>query len=224
MPSNKKRGSTSSTDSYSDMGSVYSSEATMSSYAPSYASMTSGGSTSTAMHGFGPGQGRQYLPCEFVGYGWCDVTFNLDDTESWIEHIITEHLYDQLPRKAICWFCDEYEFDYKGASARGDRRVNFDNRMHHIREHLLDGWTVDRIRVDHHFNEHLHKADLIPAGAYNSVRRWSELPAGNPPWLYAHNAVPFEVQKREERNQYQRTDTRHEERRQRKEHGKRGKR
>ncbi|KAI0513205.1 hypothetical protein F5B22DRAFT_279218 [Xylaria bambusicola] len=125
------------------------------------------------------------LPCEFVGYGRCDLIFALDDVENWIEHIINVHLRNKLPRKVFCWFCDEYTFDYKRAG--GDRRLNFEQRMWHIRDHFMnESRTVHNIRPDHYLNTHLHENSLIGDDQYNSVRRYSEVP--QPSYILDSNA------------------------------------
>ncbi|KAI3324602.1 hypothetical protein HD806DRAFT_534066 [Xylariaceae sp. AK1471] len=116
------------------------------------------------------------LPCEFVGYGSCDRTFALDEVEPWIEHIVTEHLKDHLPRKAICWFCDDYTFDSK--SVGNNRRTNFDNRMWHIHDHILND-----IRTIHN--------------AYHTTRRYDEFPQG--PWIIPYTAIPEDSEVREAR-------------------------
>ncbi|KAH8161288.1 hypothetical protein CIB48_g6952 [Xylaria polymorpha] len=125
------------------------------------------------------------LPCEFVGYSGCDRTFAMDDVDNWIEHIISDHLQENLPNQVVCWFCDDWIFDYKNV---GDRRANFENRMWHIREHFLDGMTAHNMRPDHHFNTHLQNFGLIPEHAYNLVRRYTEV--AQPSWIIPHDAFP----------------------------------
>ncbi|KAI0102620.1 hypothetical protein GGR51DRAFT_527089 [Nemania sp. FL0031] len=121
-----------------------------------------------------PGAPAHFLPCEFVGYKSCDTVFAIDDVESWIEHIISEHLQGKLPRIALCWFCDDITFDSKGSQ---DRRTNFVQRMWHIREHiLLEGKTVNDVRPDYYFNLHLHDHQILPETFYNLAHRYSEGP------------------------------------------------
>ncbi|KAI1325867.1 hypothetical protein F5Y16DRAFT_400894 [Xylariaceae sp. FL0255] len=125
------------------------------------------------------------LPCEFVGYDACDETFALDDVESWIEHIKVEHLRDNLPNKVLCWYCDDFTFDYRKAG--GDRNVNFHQRMEHIRDHIVtEGLTSRHIRPDHHMNNHLRAVGLISDESYGSVARWSEVPQG--PYIFPYSA------------------------------------
>ncbi|KAI0147828.1 hypothetical protein GGR57DRAFT_246557 [Xylariaceae sp. FL1272] len=201
MGSGKRHTSFSSTESHhSGASSLFSSGARS-----AWSSATAGTSYSAATVASGVPQIAHIprtLPCEFVGYGECQLTFDFDDVERWIEHIIGAHLHDRLPKRALCWFCDDYVFDYKDQYANGDRRVNYDNRMNHIREHIVyEGKTLADIRPDHDFNAHLNDNELISTNAYNGVRRWSEAPIG--PWLYAHDAVPYEMEVQAERRQRQ---------------------
>ncbi|KAI0855502.1 hypothetical protein F4860DRAFT_32946 [Xylaria cubensis] len=186
--------------SVSSQGSQYS---TMSQYTVD--SLFSHGSTaSTSTSGTVPdrhiaGFAAGNLPCEFVGYGGCDQTFALDDVNSWIEHIVTVHLQEKLPKVVICWFCDDYTFDYKKA---GDRRVNFNNRMWHIREHILhERLTAHHMRPDHHLNTHLQKYGLVPEHAYHAVRRYTEVPQPN--WILPHDGVPPDWEDRNSRREYE---------------------
>ncbi|KAI1369408.1 hypothetical protein F5Y08DRAFT_334819 [Xylaria arbuscula] len=141
----------------------------------------SSGGTSISSRGTSILVSRSSLPCEFVGYGGCDITFDIEDVHSWIEHIASEHLRNKLPERAFCWYCDEVEFDSKRA---GDRHTNFQQRMMHIREHIVyDGRKAHDIRPDHYFNKHLYEKGLIGEDAYNSVRKYSEV--RTPPFLDA---------------------------------------
>ncbi|KAI0542131.1 hypothetical protein GGR58DRAFT_338920 [Xylaria digitata] len=155
-----------------------------------------------------------HLPCEFVGYGGCDMVFSLDDYEGWIEHIIQDHLQDNLPRKVVCWFCDQFDFDSRRTS---DRRQNFDQRMYHIRDHFLnERRTIHDIRPDHHLNTHLHNSGLIQDEVYHSVRRWDEVP--QPSWILPHDGVPPGWYERESREQIEYSNPHDEERRHRRHH------
>ncbi|KAI0182440.1 hypothetical protein EV127DRAFT_320028, partial [Xylaria flabelliformis] len=138
------------------------------------------------------------LPCEFAGYGSCEQTFDLNDVNNWIEHIISVHLQEKLPKVAICWFCDDYVFDYKKV---GDRRVNFENRMHHIYEHILhERLTAHHMRPDHHMNTHLQKYGLVPEHAHRVVRRYADVPQPN--WILPHDGVPPDWEDRDSRGEY----------------------
>ncbi|KAH8160320.1 hypothetical protein CIB48_g7928 [Xylaria polymorpha] len=108
------------------------------------------------------------LPCEFVGYSGCDLTFAIDDVDNWIEHTISDHLKENLPKRVVCWFCGDWIFDYKNTK---DRRKNFENRMWHIRDHFLDGMTAQDMRPDHHLDMHLQDFGLIPEYGCPVTRR-----------------------------------------------------
>ncbi|XXG97024.1 Serine/threonine protein kinase [Hypoxylon texense] len=123
---------------------------------------------------YNPPAGALILPCELVGLGSCDIAFNYDRAEEWIDHII-RHLRDKLPLKGACWFCDDFLFDAK-ATAQGDRHMNFQYRMEHIRGHIADGKTANDIRPDYHMIEHLHKNGVISETSYNQAKEWSEMP------------------------------------------------
>ncbi|OTA53483.1 hypothetical protein K449DRAFT_440097 [Hypoxylon sp. EC38] len=146
--------------------------------------------------------GTLLLPCEFVGLGSCDISFNYNETEAWIEHIIVNHLQDKLPSKAACWFCDAFLFDAKASQVR-DRRLNFHNRMEHIREHIVsEGKTANDIRPDFHMLDHLRHYRLISDATYNRVRRWHEGPLHpeHTRHVYSHGYVPPERRVQQERS------------------------
>ncbi|OTA79948.1 hypothetical protein M434DRAFT_17920 [Hypoxylon sp. CO27-5] len=141
----------------------------------------------------GPAPGTLVLPCEFVGLESCDTTFNYDETDAWIEHIIVDHLHDRLPSKVACWFCDAYLFDAKAPQVR-DRRLNFHIRMEHIREHIAEGKTANDIRPDFHMIDHLRRYRLISEATYNQVKRWHEvsLRPEHMRHVYPHDYIPPE--------------------------------
>ncbi|KAI2642095.1 hypothetical protein GGS21DRAFT_290329 [Xylaria nigripes] len=142
----------------------------------------------------GLGQGQFFprrLPCEFWGYSHCDQNFALTEVQAWIEHIITEHLENQLPRRAICWICDDEVFDAKD----GDRRINFYRRMLHIRDHYAEGAITPIIRPDHYFNTHVGDAGLVPQSGYEFVRDYSEAPQAS--WIIPHDQYPSDMQAQE---------------------------
>ncbi|KAI0107829.1 hypothetical protein GGR51DRAFT_559163 [Nemania sp. FL0031] len=140
------------------------------------------------------------LPCEFVGYTNCDLVFPVNDVEGWIEHIVSDHLHGRLPSICRCWYCDDIIFDSQRA---GGPLINFQQRMWHIRSHILDGLTVHDIRPDYYLAEHLRHYRLIPEHVYHSVRRYTEvsLPTGTGPL----DEVGYEYRSREE----ERRDRRH---------------
>ncbi|KAI1261433.1 hypothetical protein F5Y18DRAFT_204540 [Xylariaceae sp. FL1019] len=92
-----------------------------------------------------------HLPCEFSGHTKCKKSFHVDDFDQWTEHIVSVHLRNQLPEQVSCWFCDGYFFDAQSNRARGDIRLNFEDRMWHIRNHIVEGgMTQYDIRPDPH--------------------------------------------------------------------------
>ncbi|KAI1373754.1 hypothetical protein F4677DRAFT_188217 [Hypoxylon crocopeplum] len=146
-----------------------------------------------------PTDGAYALPCEFAFLGECPVTFSFDQTDAWIEHIITEHLHDMLPAKADCWFCDTYRFDSR--QCHNDRRQNFKYRMEHIRGHIEDGKTVNDMRPDLHMLDHLRNHNLIGQGLYNYARRHNDLPcpSSHLNHIRGPDYMPRERQQQEER-------------------------
>ncbi|KAI0011691.1 hypothetical protein F4779DRAFT_615305 [Xylariaceae sp. FL0662B] len=153
-------------------------------YAPSYAPSDAGTcttysastvSTFQGIHNQIPAAAAPVLPCEFAGLAPCEETYHPEEIELWIEHIITVHLQDKLPVKAICWFCDEWTFDSRSREVDDDRRLNFYNRMYHIREHIVgEGKTEHDIRPDFYMVEHLHRYQLISEKNYLRFKRWRE--------------------------------------------------
>ncbi|KAH8735315.1 hypothetical protein BGZ61DRAFT_444060 [Ilyonectria robusta] len=55
-------------------------------------------------------QSSSRLVGEFVGYGHCMTTFDTNDEQGWIEHIVHDHLVYKLSTHCICWFCDHGEY------------------------------------------------------------------------------------------------------------------
>ncbi|CAJ2511588.1 Uu.00g072130.m01.CDS01 [Anthostomella pinea] len=143
--------------------------------------------------------GALSLPCEFVGLASCAYSFDQNDTAAWIEHTIQVHLHDRLPNKVLCWFCDEYSFDVSHLEVGGDRRLNFEQRMWHIRDHIMEeGKTAEQIRPDFHMLEHLDRHGLITKAVYTRAKRWREKV---PPvtGIYAPGYVPEERRVENER-------------------------
>lgn len=147
-----------------------------------------------------PGDGGYILPCEFVGYGACNEQFDPLDTEQWIEHIIVDHLQNQLPNKSNCWFCDNYDFDAR--RDRIDKMTSFRNRLEHVRSHILDeGCGADGIRPDFDLVAHLWKLRLISQRVYDAAQRYREGPRSRVTGIYRYDFIPEEQIQREEQNQ-----------------------
>ncbi|KAI0137282.1 hypothetical protein BJ170DRAFT_51407 [Xylariales sp. AK1849] len=123
-----------------------------------------------------PGGQRAYiLPCEFVGYAHCNRLFDADDTDGWMQHILFDHLQGRLPSDCLCWFCDDIEFFAKDHGLDNDLRTNLENRMDHIRRHIVfDHFTVNQIRPDYHFLDHLHRCGLVTDEVYHQALCWHE--------------------------------------------------
>ncbi|RYO86289.1 hypothetical protein DL764_009028 [Monosporascus ibericus] len=152
-------------------------------YEQSYASTLSEASTSytsvpEAVSEYGMALGDQsqyaatgpYLPCDFVGWSACNEKFDVDDLHGWVGHVEQYHLFDNFPRKVMCWFCSETFKVGKNAS-KDERRTNFWSRMQHIQTHIRrDRKGEDDIRVDFHYAEHLHSAGLISEEVYHLAR------------------------------------------------------
>ncbi|KAI0852091.1 hypothetical protein F5Y00DRAFT_206687 [Daldinia vernicosa] len=164
------------------------------------------------------------LPCEFVGFG-CNQTFNFNEVDAWIEHIIADHLLHKLPSKAICWFCDTWRFDSKAPEVGYDRRQNFENRMWHIREHFIEGKTVHDIRPDFHMLEHLHRHKIIAEDTYIECKRWNDLSCRREEMKHvrSRNFVSPEMEARNRRSQQVPVDIVKDERQRKKAQGQKGK-
>ncbi|KAI0900807.1 hypothetical protein F4806DRAFT_491695 [Annulohypoxylon nitens] len=164
------------------------------------------------------------LPCEFYAIGGCEAFFDYDDTNSWIEHILGDHLQDKLPQKADCWFCTTFSFNVKDPRVHGDRRLNFEYRMNHIHGHIGEGKTAADMMPDFHMLDHLLKHNLISEGRYNEVRRWHGLPCPRDhlKGFYKPGFVSPEKQKQAERSNMVQIDQNKEERQRKKDKKKRG--
>ncbi|KAI1188442.1 hypothetical protein F5B17DRAFT_268645 [Nemania serpens] len=201
MSHRNRQYSVSSTGSYSTTSSIFS-------RTPSVSTV----SVPDEDHGF-HGAVAGGLPCEFVGYSDCEQNFDIDDFNSWVEHIVSVHLRHRLPKTVVCWFCDDEVFNSK----KGDRESNFRRRMWHIRGHILQqGLTLHNIRPDHYMNAHLFKNGLIHEERFHAVQRWGEVPQGS--WIIAHDAMPPERQARDLRQGIEVVNPHEEERHRRREH------
>lgn len=120
----------------------------------------------------GPSPSR--LPCEFVGYDHCEETFNIDDKDGWISHIIQCHLGNNFPPRCICWFCDE---EYVAqSSSTVDCWESYQLRMDHIAEHFrTSNLGVDEIRPDFFFLDHIHRHGLVSKEEYRHATKYREL-------------------------------------------------
>ncbi|KID78778.1 uncharacterized protein G6M90_00g026700 [Metarhizium brunneum] len=120
---------------------------------------------------------RILLPCEFRKFSGCQKQFDLHDKDSWIDHIIDEHLHGRCPRVSICWFCDESVFR-SGSNQKDEKLESFRQRMYHTATHFKEGMTAADIRPDFYFLDHLRENNLIDESTFRSAKKLGELPGG----------------------------------------------
>jgi hypothetical protein len=122
------------------------------------------------------------LWCEFSSLLGCDVTFRGDDEARWIRHHL-QHLGEEVPRRMVCWFCDDHPpFKWSANTKHGDpfseSKAVFEERMQHIRQHIFDDWqTIEAQRPDFHMVQHLYKHGRLDRNVYDAAMSYSELPA-----------------------------------------------
>lgn len=132
------------------------------------------------------------LPCEFVGYSGCKVTFHPEEMSAWVEHI-SQHLCHELPTKCVCWFCDDFEFDAEKHGCERDKYANFFERMEHIRSHIVDDrYEISQIRPDFHFLALLKEKHLVTDKMYQAATAWDETPGPHVEGIYSYDFVPFQ--------------------------------
>lgn len=158
------------------------------------------------------------LPCEFAGYADCDASFPADDFEGWFAHILTGHLRNKIPPSSVCWFCDDFDF-HAGQNGRSpDWGTNFQDRMQHIREHMVnDGYMIHDMRPDFFLLEHMEEYRLIDPEKISLARQWVDGPAPFRPDIYNHDFMPEATRRRERLDTVQVIDQRSEDRRRRRE-------
>jgi hypothetical protein len=117
--------------------------------------------------------GSQRLWCEFSVLKGCNAEFALDDDFVWIAHHAL-HQQDKFPMQLVCWFCDHVPFQ---ATRPHDSYANFEERMLHIRGHIVDDYaTVEHQRPDFHMIGHLYRLGLLDKETYARVQEYTELP------------------------------------------------
>jgi hypothetical protein len=123
-----------------------------------------------------PQRPGQILWCEFSELLGCQETFSLDDETSWVDHHAL-HLHDSFPRRLMCWFCDHEHAPFV-ARAPDYGFANFEDRMQHIRGHILSDhrWTSEHMRPDFHMITHLHDNGLIDDFMFHHAMSYNELP------------------------------------------------
>ncbi|KAF3014708.1 hypothetical protein E8E14_006776 [Neopestalotiopsis sp. 37M] len=182
--SHRRASTTTATSSSTDQSSVFSSQ---------YVDSEFSASTAPSLGSDPNGMGFAFLPCEFVGYTYCDERYDLVDTEKWMNHIINDHLRYQLPTKCACWFCDDWVFDTE--VNRLDDLTNFRQRLYHIRDHIAySGYGIPDIRPDYNFLSHLWSLGMITQKTYDETLRHREGPPPNVTGIYRYDFVPPERQ------------------------------
>ncbi|KAK2780221.1 hypothetical protein CKAH01_00165 [Colletotrichum kahawae] len=136
------------------------------------------------------------LGCEFISWTGCQRSFGLEQDEvgQWIRHVEDDHLGRNYPGRCICWFCDDV--DYRAEQAP-DPGMNFENRMRHIADHVLEGFHFDNRRPDFHFLDHVYRIGLISSEAFALAKGQSEGPAA-PAGVYSSGFRPAARQTRPE--------------------------
>ena len=120
------------------------------------------------------GQDPYILWCEFSELMHCAARFRGDDEAGWIQHH-QSHLRDEYPAQVVCWFCDPVPFV---ARSTAERRANFEERMLHIRSHIIvDYKHRHHMRPDFRMIRHLYERGLLDESVYRRAMRASELPA-----------------------------------------------
>ncbi|KAF5649719.1 uncharacterized protein FTJAE_828 [Fusarium tjaetaba] len=112
------------------------------------------------------------LTCEFLGFGDCDVVFDLNDESRWITHIADFHLRNIFPTACICWFCDR---TFRASShSQADAETCYRKRMHHISKHFRNGLSGRQMRPDFFLLDHLYQNRLINEEMYQRARDYHE--------------------------------------------------
>ncbi|KAF4336507.1 hypothetical protein FBEOM_9639 [Fusarium beomiforme] len=122
------------------------------------------------------------LTCEFLGFGDCEVMFDLNDESRWISHIADVHLRNIYPTVCICWFCDR---DFRTSStSQADARACYRKRMHHIAKHFRNGFSGSQMRPDFYLVDHLYQNGLIDEFMYARAKAYHEASEVQIPNLY----------------------------------------
>lgn len=116
---------------------------------------------------FPQGPSTVRLPCEFSHALGCSESFSANKSALWVYHVL-EHLEWIYPAHCVCWFCDDVVFSAHDHG--GDRHANFNSRMEHIRDHIVEQGLdarnprIDWFLVDHLVRRGLIKKCMIPSG------------------------------------------------------------
>lgn len=141
---------------------------------------------------------RKVLPCEFVGWAACNVSFELKEFQKWVDHIVEEHLHLKYPKRCICWFCDDVEFITNESTGTESCQRNFRDRMLHIHGHFTkNDVSLWDIRPDFFFMDHLYNNHLIGKEVYEVGRNFSEGPRVK--GIHPPHFVPLEILRKQEK-------------------------
>lgn len=134
--------------------------ATNTSRAFSSTSRWTASSVSTIYSRTGPQPAQQVpaprLVCEFFQWNRCSMTFDIDDEDSWIVHVLNDHLHGDPPASFGCCFCDEFHT----SSRNRDIYPSFQDRMEHVADHFWQGLTGRNMRIDRRLQSHLSKREI----------------------------------------------------------------
>lgn len=142
-----------------------------------------------------PPRQRYELPCELRSVG-CHQVFRGDEEREWREHVVT-HLKGSFPSKLQCCkrisscptpcrptskgratdpgllsptsgFCNDFG-DFDARHHGGDRSFNFQLRMQHIRNHIVEGDRIEQARPDGFLVHHLKRRGIIDDQQYQTM-------------------------------------------------------
>lgn len=143
-----------------------------------------------------PPRNRYELPCEFRTLTGCTVVFQGGEEREWKEHLVS-HLDSKFPTKLRCCeynpllfqtpalfstgrlisvpmpregFCETFTFDANDHYCGGDKFHNFERRMEHIRDHIMDdGHSASNMRPDGGLIRHLRHERIISSQTYDKI-------------------------------------------------------
>jgi hypothetical protein len=114
------------------------------------------------------------IRCELAPIARCNRTFELEDVDEWIHHVIDFHIHRSLPSKPMCWICEAPSFQSPSQMPN-----ELDAFLRHgtiqIIEHIQKGYK-GRIRPDFHVFQHFLARGLVSQEAADRMRIISELP------------------------------------------------
>ena len=116
----------------------------------------------------------QRLCCEMKEFSRCQVTFDFDDAEAVLLHILNHHWCNTTPREMLCWFCPR--LFTATSNDELDKRKNFLGRLAHIAEHYAAGDVLLRPLPDIYITYHIRRLNLIDNATFHmAVKRCERL-------------------------------------------------